>query len=177
MRTGPRRPLKKGGWPRRNQVPGPTSTSFSSLEVRSACASPVARFSRSPLGVWRLNDVVDRALERVHVVQSVEGADRVGVCKCPGLFSRAGARNTRSPRGTLYFTSESRAGAETCKRDCADRSHEHRPLPQHVSLPFRPPALPRRTLLKEAATAQLRKRAKTLFPRSRDAARFRRPGV
>jgi hypothetical protein len=89
--------------------------------------------------VGRLNDVVDRALERVHVIQSVEGADRVGVCKCSCLFSRTGARNTGSARGTLYFTSESRAGAQTCEGDCADRSHNIDFFRSMILSPFVPP--------------------------------------
>lgn len=116
----------------------------------------------------RLNDVVDRALKRVHVIQSVEGADRVGVCECPGLFSRTGARNTRSARRTLYFTSESRAGAQACEGNCADRSREHRLLPQHDSLPFRPPALSRRTLLREQPRRNSRKGPKTLWRKHRE---------
>ena len=58
----------------------------------------------------RLNDAVDRTLGRIHVIQSVVGADRVGVCRCPGAVARTGKSNARSARSALYLTS----GSDTC---------------------------------------------------------------
>ena len=83
----------------------------------------------------RLNEAVDRALLRIHVVQSVVGADRVGVCGCSGAVARTGKSNARSARRPLYLTSES--GTCTCNRngDCARRSREEG-LRAHVLSPF-----------------------------------------
>jgi hypothetical protein len=71
-----------------------------------------------------LNEAVDWTLARVHVIQSVVGADRVGVCGCPGLFARTGKSNARSARRALYLTSES--GTDTPNREdgCTKRSRE-----------------------------------------------------
>jgi hypothetical protein len=72
-----------------------------------------------------LNEAVDLTLVRVHVIQPVVGADRVGVFGCPGPISRTGTRNARSARRALYLTSESGTSTQTpCKDGCADRNRE-----------------------------------------------------
>jgi hypothetical protein len=71
-----------------------------------------------------LNDAVDLTLVRVHVIQSVVGADRVGVCGCPGAFSRTGISNARIARRALYLTSESAASTQTRDKGCTNRSRK-----------------------------------------------------
>jgi hypothetical protein len=82
-----------------------------------------------------LNDAVDWTLVRVEIVQSVVGADRVGVCGRPGAFARTGKRNTRSARRARYLTSGS--GTCTCTRncDCARHSREEGLRP-HILAPL-----------------------------------------
>ena len=85
----------------------------------------------------RLNDAVDRTLGRIHVIQSVVGADRVGVCRCPGAVARTRERNARSARTALYLTSKSRAstqgqdegGYRDRNSESCDESARHRQVP------------------------------------------------
>jgi hypothetical protein len=60
-----------------------------------------------------LNEEVDLTLVRVHVIQSVEGADRAGVCGCPGAFAGTGKSNARSARRARYLASKSGASTQT----------------------------------------------------------------
>jgi hypothetical protein len=71
-----------------------------------------------------LNEEVDLTLVRVHVIQSVEGADRAGVFGCPGAFAGTGKSNARSPRRARYLASESGASTQPRDNGCADRSRE-----------------------------------------------------
>jgi hypothetical protein len=104
------------------------------LRVGPARAGSVARIARRPLGMGRLNDAADRTLVRVHVIQSVVGTDRLGVCGRPGAVARTGKRNVRSARGALYLTSESRACTYTGNGDRAHRSSKEG-LRAHVLSP------------------------------------------
>jgi hypothetical protein len=106
------------------------------LRVGSARAGSMARLTRRPLGVGSLNDVVDRPLGRVHVVQPVVGADRLGVCGCPGANPRTRKRNARRARRASHLASESGAGTSTYKDDCEKRSREYRLGTHHRSLPM-----------------------------------------
>jgi hypothetical protein len=74
--------------------------------------------------MWSLNEEVDLTLFRVHVIQSVEGADRAGVCGCPGAFAGTGKSNARSSRRARYLASKSGASTQTRDNGCADRSRE-----------------------------------------------------
>jgi hypothetical protein len=71
-----------------------------------------------------LDDAVDLTLVRVHVIQPVVGADRLGVFGCPSAISRTGISNARSARRALYLTSKSATGTQTSNDDCADRNRE-----------------------------------------------------
>src|SRR5215216_4456599 len=73
--------------------------------VGPARAGSVARVPRRPLVMGSLNDELDLALGRVHVVQPVEGADRVGVRGCPGADPRTGERYARSARRASHLAS------------------------------------------------------------------------
>jgi len=107
------------------------------LRVGSTRAGSVARIPRRPLVMGRLNDAVDRTLLRIHVIQSVVGADRVGVCRCPGAVARTGKSNARSARRTLYLTSESHTGTQAQDEggyrdrssESCDESARHRQVP------------------------------------------------
>jgi hypothetical protein len=92
--------------------------------VGSAGAGSVACVPRRPLVMWSLNEEVDLTLFRVHVIQSVEGADRAGVCGCPGAFAGTGKSNARSSRRARYLASKSGASTQTRDNGCADRSRE-----------------------------------------------------
>ena len=48
-----------------------------------------------------LDDELDLTLVRVHVIEPVGIADRVGVCYRPGRFPGTGKRNVRRARGPL----------------------------------------------------------------------------
>src|SRR5712691_2598621 len=94
------------------------------LRDGSARAGSVAGFPRGPLVMGSLNDEVDLTLVRVHVIQSVVGTDRVGVCGCPGAVARTGISNAWSAWRALYLTSESGTSTQTPNDDCADRSRK-----------------------------------------------------
>jgi hypothetical protein len=98
--------------------------------VGSACAGSLACVPRRPLVMRSLNEEVDLTLFRVHVIQSVEGADRAGVCGCPGAFAGTGKSNARSSRRARYLASKSGASTQTRDNGCADRSRER--LPHYV---------------------------------------------
>ncbi len=110
------------------------------LRVGSARAGSVARLPRRPLVMGSLKEAFDLTLGRVHVIQSVVGADRVGVFGCPGAVTRTGKRITWSAWRALYLTSE--GGTCTCTRkgDCARRSRKEGlrvhvlPLSEHRSV-------------------------------------------
>jgi hypothetical protein len=84
-----------------------------------------------------LNEELDLTLVRVHVVQSVEGADRAGVCGCPGAFAGTGKSNARSPWRARHLACESGASTQARDNRCTDRSRERLAhyLPPHVWTP------------------------------------------
>jgi hypothetical protein len=71
-----------------------------------------------------LNDELDLTLGRVHVIQSVEGADRAGVCGCPGAFAGTGKSTARGPWRARHLACESGASTQARDNRCADRSRE-----------------------------------------------------
>jgi hypothetical protein len=112
------------------------------LRVRSARAGSVARIAGKPLRMRSLNDAVDGALFRIHVIQSVTGADRLGVCGRTCALSRTRKRDAGSARSSLYLAGESGARAtQTSDSGYADRSREHLPHPGPccVDAPWRRP--------------------------------------
>ena len=101
-----------------------------SLEVGSACAGSVTCLARRPLGVRGLNDAVEWPL--IHVIQAVEGANRIGIRERSGLPAGCRARHTRRPRRTSDFTCESGPTAQACEGKRTNHRAEHLP---HVLLP------------------------------------------
>ena len=124
------------GWPRSRS--GPTNDHLAllrSIEIGSACAGSMAGVARRSLVMRSLNDEVDLALCRIHVVQAVVRTDRVGVCACSGWFARTRKSNARSARRSFHLASESGAGRQRRDNSCANRS---RKLLAHTFLPLPP---------------------------------------
>jgi len=107
LRAAGYQPMKsrRGGWPR-SQRRYRGLDLLRSLEVRAASARSVARVTRRPLVVGVLGDLVDWPLVGVHVVQPVEGTDRVGVFERSGLVARPRERLIRRSRRTGYLASQ-----------------------------------------------------------------------
>src|SRR5436190_9814417 len=78
-----------------------------------------ARFARSSLVMWGLNDRVDGPLVGVHVVEPVVSADRLGVCRCSGAVPRTGERHTGSAWRPLHLPSERGSRAQDCENNSA----------------------------------------------------------
>jgi hypothetical protein len=89
------------------------------LRVGSARARTVARIARGPLIMGSLDEAVDWTLFRVHVIQPVVGADRVGVRRSPGANPRTGKLLARYARTTGHLTSRSDTRPCNHERDCA----------------------------------------------------------
>jgi hypothetical protein len=70
--------------------------------------------------MWGLNEAGDWTLGRIHVVEPVVGADRLGMCRGPGAVARTGKSNAWSARRALYLTSESGTSTQSCDDGCAD---------------------------------------------------------
>ena len=111
----------------------------------------VAPLPRRPLGVGSLTMTAIGPCAGLHVIQSVVGANRVGVCRCPSALPRTGKRNARSARRALHLTSESGASTQTRNNNNADRAREllaHRVPPCRFDAPVASPrsdSLPRLT--------------------------------
>ena len=125
---------KKGGWTESVALPAPqrvvglvmptTLDYLLILRVRSPCARSVARVAGGPLIMRRLNDAVDLPLFRIHVVQPVVRANRLGVRGCSGANPRTRKFFPRSAGWAGDLASERGGSAESSKGGGAHRSCE-----------------------------------------------------
>jgi hypothetical protein len=76
-----------------------------------------ARLARTPLGMGSLRLLLRWTLDKV--IQSVEGTNRLGVCRCPGDLRR---RIVYAARRAAYLTSKSATSTQTRDNGCTDRS-------------------------------------------------------
>jgi hypothetical protein len=136
--------MTKFGW----MKVGPDACARANQDVRSgasqetgvaiACHTRTRREGLTAAGddlPVRLNDGGDLTGVWPEVIQSREGADRVGVCRCCGVDLSTGTNNPHSARRANHLTSESGTSTCTHNRDCAHRSREER-LRTHVLSPF-----------------------------------------
>src|SRR5215211_1632972 len=105
--------------------PGP-SNDQSDLQTRvgSAPARSVARVARRPLVMRGLDDAVDWALTGIHVVQAIEGTNRLRVRGCPCFNPRTRKWDSRSAGRASYLARKGGASPQASKHGCAHHSCE-----------------------------------------------------